>query len=212
MLTHTGALGAAAWPSLIAGIAFLVLEMAILVIMGRAQGRPPRMTGAIIFGQDALPPPATFDAGVVAAAMAAHPRLWIVYAVIFGIAAERLWPALAASAAFGLLRYPINFYGFTALFPWFDMARGAGAIVLALAYKISCWRGDVRCSRRLCWRSVPSSTIEKAANVADAQGAIAARGVRRDRTDAAATAQPAASHLASCGRQRSPGLSEARLR
>ena len=51
--------------------------------------------------------------------------------------------ALAAGGVFGLVLYLVNFYGFTAVFPWFAMARGGLSIfvhitfgvVAALAYK-----------------------------------------------------------------------------
>jgi len=136
---------AVVWSGLIAGAAFLVLEMALVAMMGQSASGAPRMMGAILLGRDVLPPPATFDLGVLAAASAVHFPLSILYAVIFGLAAERLslWPALTVGAVFGLVLYAINFYGFTALFPWFEMARGAASIVghifygvvLAVAYK-----------------------------------------------------------------------------
>jgi aromatic ring-cleaving dioxygenase len=37
--------------------------------------------------------------------------------------------AIVAGAVFGIAVYFVNFYGFTALFPWFAMARGAISIV-----------------------------------------------------------------------------------
>jgi uncharacterized membrane protein YagU involved in acid resistance len=136
---------AVVWSGLIAGVAFLVFEMALVAMMGQSPWGPPRMMGAILLGRDVLPPPATFDMGAMAAAMAVHFPLSIIYAIIFGLAAERLsfWPALTVGAVFGLALYLINFYGFTSVFPWFEMARGAASIlghifygvVLAIAYK-----------------------------------------------------------------------------
>jgi hypothetical protein len=147
---HTAAVrrirvSAALWSGLIAGFVFLAFEMAILMMMGQSPWGPPRMMGAIVLGRDVLPPPATFDMGAVAAAMLVHFPLSILYASVLALALERLslWPALLAGAAFGLAIYFINFYGFTALFPWFADARGAGSLgghvafglVLAFAYK-----------------------------------------------------------------------------
>ncbi|MGD9967557.1 MAG: hypothetical protein AB7Q23_10515 [Hyphomonadaceae bacterium] len=136
---------AAIWAGLIAGLAFLVIEMAMLMMMGQSPWGPPRMMGAIVLGRDVLPPPATFDLPAVAAAMMVHFPLSILYAFVLALALERLslWPALLAGAVFGLAIYFINFYGFTALFPWFADARGLGSIaghvlyglVLAFSYK-----------------------------------------------------------------------------
>lgn len=136
---------AALWAGLIAGLAFLAIEMAMLMMMGQSPWGPPRMMGAIVLGRDVLPPPATFDMSAVAAAMMVHFPLSILYAFVLALALERLslWPALLAGALFGLAIYFINFYGFTAWFPWFADARGLGSIaghvlyglVLAFSYK-----------------------------------------------------------------------------
>lgn len=127
---------AAIWAGVISGLAFLVLEMALLAMMGQSPWGPPRMMGAIVLGESALPPPATFDAGIVGAAMLVHFGLSIVYAFVFALGASRLslWPAVLAGGVFGLALYFINFYVFTAFFPWFAEARGAGSIVGHIAY------------------------------------------------------------------------------
>ncbi|NIQ57527.1 MAG: hypothetical protein GWN71_30280 [Gammaproteobacteria bacterium] len=98
-----------------------------------------------MLGREALPPPATFDFGVFVVALVAHFALSIVYAVILAwiVHRWRLGPALAAGAGYGLLLYLVNFYGFTAVFPWFAEARNAVSVfvhlvfglVAALAYK-----------------------------------------------------------------------------
>jgi uncharacterized membrane protein YagU involved in acid resistance len=130
-----------------AGVAFLMIEMAMLMMMGQSPWGPPRMMGAIVLGQSALTPPDTFNMVVVGVAMMLHLVLSIVYAFIFALIAGRLnmGAALAVGAVFGALIYAINFYGFTALFPWFAMARGTGSIaghiafgaILAFVYKLS---------------------------------------------------------------------------
>lgn len=138
----------AVWAGLISGLAFLVFEMAMLALMGQSPWGPPRMMAAIILGQSVLPPPdayAAFNPGVVLVAMIVHFALSIIYAVVFALVAERMAMsrALIAGAAFGLALYVVNFHGFTAIFPWFEMARGIGSIaghvvyglILAFAYK-----------------------------------------------------------------------------
>lgn len=117
---------AATWSGVIAGLVFLVLEMVMVPVFGGGSPwGPPRMIAAIVLGEGVLPPPATFAPGIVLVAMVLHFVLSIVYALIFALVIHRLSlvPALALGAAGGLILYLVNFYGFTALFPWFAMAR-----------------------------------------------------------------------------------------
>lgn len=117
---------AAIGAGLVAGLVFLSLEMMMVaLVMGESPWGPPRMIAAIVLGQGVLPPPATFDFGIVLVAMIVHFILAIVYALIFAFAAQR-WTtgvAVMAGGVFGLILYLVNFYGFTAVFPWFAMAR-----------------------------------------------------------------------------------------
>lgn len=127
---------AAIWAGIVAGVVFLMLEMAMVAfIQGMSPWAPPRMMAAIVMGEGVLPPmdgPVTFDFGVVAVAMIVHMALSIILAAILGIGISRLdlslTAAIVAGAVFGLAVYFVNFYGFTALFPWFAMARGVISI------------------------------------------------------------------------------------
>lgn len=68
------------WSGLIAGLVFLNLEMLMVrLIMGQSTWGPPRMIAAMVLGRDVLLPPATFDIGVVMAAMPVHFVLAIIY-------------------------------------------------------------------------------------------------------------------------------------
>ncbi len=86
------------------------------------------MIAAMVLGRDALPPPATFDVGILMIAMLIHFTLSIICAIVLTLII-RNWStgsAVAAGAMFGLLIYLINFYVLaSALFPWFAMARVA---------------------------------------------------------------------------------------
>jgi hypothetical protein len=136
----------AVWAGLIAGAVFLLVEMMLVATIGGGSlWGPPRMMAAIVMGQGVLPPPATFDFGVVMAAMAVHFVLSVLYGFVLAFLIFRLdlkW-ALAAGAGFGLALYLVNFYLFTAAFPWFAMARGGitlfahlvFGVVLAWSYK-----------------------------------------------------------------------------
>lgn len=117
---------AAVWAGIIAGLVFMMLEMILVpMFMGGSPWGPPRMIAAIALGEGVLPPPDTFAPGILAAAIVVHFVLSIVYALILGvlIAGSSRGTAIWVGAGFGLVLYLVNFYLFTAIFPWFAMAR-----------------------------------------------------------------------------------------
>ncbi|MCJ8163220.1 hypothetical protein MKJ04_00090 [Pontibacter sp. E15-1] len=117
---------AAVLAGIIAGLIFLVLEMVMVpLFLGGSPWGPPRMIGAIALGKGVLPPPATFDIGVVLVAIVLHMILSIVYAAVIGFLVKgmTLTKALAVGAVIGLVIYFVNFYVMTGIFPWFAMAR-----------------------------------------------------------------------------------------
>ncbi len=133
---------------LIAGLVFLIAEMVLVgTVGGQSPWGPPRMIAAIGMGEDVLPPPATFDAGIVMVAMLIHFALAAVLGVLFAVLIGRFVTstvaALATGAVFGLVVYFVNFYGLTGMFPWFAMARNGISIfahvlfgvVLAWSYR-----------------------------------------------------------------------------
>ena len=131
--------GAVIKASLIAGLVFLVLELALVATVGgESMWGPPRMIGAILLGEDVLPPPATFHLASFLAALVVHFGLAIIYGVIFALVADRAAWTLGVETAVGLLFgitiYAVNFYGMTALFPWFAMARNGISIFAHAAF------------------------------------------------------------------------------
>lgn len=117
---------AAIWAAVVAGLVFLVYEMVMTpLVMGMSPWAPTRMIAAIAMGRDVLPPPDTFDAGVVVVAMLIHFMLSLVYGLVFATVAKgrHLGASTLLGAVFGLLLYLVNFYGFTSVFPWFGDAR-----------------------------------------------------------------------------------------
>ncbi len=117
---------AAVWAGLIGGAAFMMLEMIMVPLFGGGSPwGPPRMIAAIAMGKGVLPPPATFDIGVLMAAMAVHFPMAIVFTLILAWVVARfdMGKSVLIGAVFGLLLYFVNFYGLTAIFPWFAMAR-----------------------------------------------------------------------------------------
>ncbi len=128
---------AALWAALIAGAVFMMLEMLMVpIFMDGSPWGPPRMIAAIGMGDGVLPPPATFDAGIMMVAMLIHFSLSVIFAFAFAFIARgrAMGMAIGLGAVFGLVVYLITFYGMTAFFPWFAMARGWVSIVAHVAY------------------------------------------------------------------------------
>ncbi|MFW6078500.1 MAG: hypothetical protein ACODAE_02695 [Gemmatimonadota bacterium] len=128
---------AAVLAGLIAGAVFLVLEMIMVpLFLDGSPWAPPRMIAAIAMGREVLPPPATFEAGIFITAMIVHFALSIIYGIVLAWLIFRLnrTAALLVGAAFGLAIYLVNFYGFTAVFPWFADARNWVSVVAHIAF------------------------------------------------------------------------------
>ena len=140
-------LGAVAVASIVAALVFAMMEMALVaLVMGQPWYGPLHMIAAIGMGPSGvLPPPPSFNLGVAGVAMAIH----VLMALFLGLVLSTLLLAFRSGWAwiigmvFGIALYYINFYGFTALFPWFAEARGwigfvshaAFGLVLALIYR-----------------------------------------------------------------------------
>lgn len=122
---------------IIAAAVMLILELIMnpLFLDAPIWG-PPRMMAAIVLGEGVLPPPATFDLGVILAAMVVHFSLSIIFAVILALIIRGLSAAVASivGAAFGLVLYLVNFFLFTAIFPWFADARNWVQVVIHILF------------------------------------------------------------------------------
>jgi len=117
---------AAVIAGLIAGVIFL---LALLVTYPLATGGTPwtifRFIGAMVLGQAVLPPPTTFDGGVVVTAVLIHFTLSILYTLVLAFIVHRwgILMSILGGALFGLALYLINFFTFTMFFAWFYPAR-----------------------------------------------------------------------------------------
>jgi len=113
---------AAIWAGLVAGVVFLVIQMAILAgVTGGSPWVMLRMIAAMVMGQNVLPPPATFDPVIAVVALLIHFVLSILFALLIAFVLHR-WGMLVGiigGALFGLALYAINYYTFTLFFPWF---------------------------------------------------------------------------------------------
>ncbi|MBA2771638.1 MAG: hypothetical protein M3428_00135 [Pseudomonadota bacterium] len=124
---------AAVSAGLIAGVVFMMIEMALVgTVGGQSPWGPPRMIAAMGMGEGVLPPPASFDVGIVAVGMAIHLILSILLGILLGWIISHwrmnLLTAIVVGTVFGLVVYFVDFYIMTAVFPWFAMARGTISI------------------------------------------------------------------------------------
>lgn len=121
----------------IAGIVFLVIEMLLVpaFLHGGAWDFPQKIA-ALVFGPSLLSPEATFHGGAVFTALVVHFALSIVYGLALGafVAPLEKTPALSMGVIFGMTLYVVNFYFFTAWFPWFVDARNWVTVVAHLAF------------------------------------------------------------------------------
>ena len=101
--------------------------------------RDARLTAAMVMGTGVLPPPLTPQWDILLVATLIHFALSVAYAVTAAHLTRRLRiaPALLAGALYGLVIYVVNLYGFTALFPWFAVARDWVTLVVHLVFGIA---------------------------------------------------------------------------
>src|SRR5690606_7199526 len=104
------------------GVIYLVLELLLVpLFVGGTVWSVLRMMAAILLGRHALPPPDTFDLPIMLAALGLHLVLSTVYGLVLSAAINRSSAGVAVllGAMIGLVLYILNYYAFTALFPWF---------------------------------------------------------------------------------------------
>ncbi len=128
------------WAGVIAGVLSTLIQILLWLIFTddfpAILFRDARLTAALVLGGSVLPPPATFDAGIMLAATLVHFALSIVYAALFAAHSGDV-PTLLGGVVFGVALYVINLYGFTEIFPWFVQARGWIALVAHVVFGVS---------------------------------------------------------------------------
>lgn len=134
-----------AWKSvlaagLVASLVFQLLEIVLIPLSGGGSPwGPARMIAAMVLGPKVLPPPDTFDLYVVAVAFAVDIVLAVIYVALLAFLIRRwaLATALLAGAVFGAGLYVVNFYGFTRLFPWFEMGRNGVTLLTHIVFSMT---------------------------------------------------------------------------
>ena len=133
----------AVFAGLIGDAVFMVAEMLMVMLIGESPWAPPRMIAAMVLGPDVLPAqgtPATFDMGILMAAMIVHFPLSIIYGLLIGALVQRTTMrsytgALTEGAAIGLVIYLVNFYFIASFaFEWFAMARNWISVVTHILF------------------------------------------------------------------------------
>lgn len=138
---------------LIVGICAGIFATAAQMALWRVAGMPiletlfrdARLTAALLMGPSVLPPPSTAQWDILLVATLIHFALSIAYALLPAMFATRLpaAPAIVVGAVYGLGIYIVNLYGFTALFPWFSVARDWVTLVTHLVFGMGltggCW-------------------------------------------------------------------------
>lgn len=117
---------AALWAGALAGLIFLLLNIFFVpALVGGNGWIALRYTASMVMGAGVLPPPATFDLGVLIVALLVHFALAIIFALLLAFIIHRwgLIVGIAGGALFGLALYFVNFYTLTLLFPWFFAIR-----------------------------------------------------------------------------------------
>ena len=115
---------------IVAGVVSTLIQMLLWLIftdgLPAILYRDARLTAAVLLGTSVLPPPATFDVGVMLTATLIHFGLSIIFAAVLALIDAYLQavPVFLLGIGFGAALYLVNLYGFTAIFPWFAQTRG----------------------------------------------------------------------------------------
>lgn len=128
---------ASGWAGLVGGGAFILIQTTFVSLLGQnpdADGI--RSVAAMALGESVLPAPTPVTAVVFLAAAGVHLTLSLIYARILAVLVQGLplGRAVTAGAAFGTVLYAVNYYAFSDLFPWFEAARGAPALLAHAAF------------------------------------------------------------------------------
>ncbi|MFZ2648504.1 MAG: hypothetical protein WA210_00225 [Burkholderiaceae bacterium] len=137
--------GAAVVSGFAAGAVLMVLELAWAALIGsNGPWRISQLVAALTLGAGPLQgSPFTFDAGVVAMALATHYLLGVAFGMVLGyvLAGFHYDTSIAAmlliGAIFGLLLYLIDFHALTHVFPWFTELRGWTTLAAHLVFGTS---------------------------------------------------------------------------
>lgn len=117
---------------ILAGALTMLLWMILIsLVTGGSLWSPFHHIAAILMGQDVLTPSQSPNLQVILTATITHFFLSVLYAIVLAFIIHR-WGVvvgIVGGALFGLAVYAINYYTFTALYPWFFPLRSWIALV-----------------------------------------------------------------------------------
>jgi len=121
---------------LAATIALLLLQALAITIYDESPWQLARMAAALVRGPGVLEPADEFDAGLVAVGALLHFALALLYALALACVVAATPPRNAAlvGLALGAALYFVNFYGFSALFPWFTPLRTVDTLIVHMLF------------------------------------------------------------------------------
>ncbi|KAA3665304.1 MAG: hypothetical protein DWQ04_01300 [Chloroflexi bacterium] len=122
----------AIWGGIIAGTAFLLVQMAMAVwVLGSSPWVVFRWLAAIVLGEGVLPPPAGFNLLIFMIGLVIHYATSIGAALLLAFIIHRwgLIVGIVGGALFGLALYAVNYYTLTFFFPWFFLIRNWAMVV-----------------------------------------------------------------------------------
>lgn len=116
----------AIWGGVIAGTAFLLLQMAMAIwLLASSPWVVFRWNAAIVLGKSVLPPPADFNLIIVIIGLMIHYATSIGASLLLAFMIHRwgLIVGIFGGALFGLGLYAVNYYTLTYFFDWFFPLR-----------------------------------------------------------------------------------------
>jgi hypothetical protein len=128
---------AAVWAGIIAGSAFLLLNLFLIpLFVGGNAWVIVRLLASVILGEGILAPPATFDLTALVVALPTHFALSIGFSLLVAFIIHRggLLSGIIGGALIGLALYAINFYTLTFFFPWFFAMRNWVFVLTHVAF------------------------------------------------------------------------------
>ena len=134
---------AASVAGLVGGALVIVLEFFwSTMVLNESPWRPTHKIAAMIMGRGALEEMSLFSFSIVGTALVLHFVLGALMGMILGASIAPFHfdssPGMLAAVGgvFGIVAYVVNFYGMTAVFPWFVSERGSGPLLATLLFGV----------------------------------------------------------------------------
>ncbi len=129
--------GAVFWAGLLAGVVFLGINWLLLPqFVGGNPWMMMRLFGAMVLGDDVLPPPATFDGPALVAALGIHFAAAFAATALIALIVHRfgMFVGFVGGGLIGLALYGINIYTLTYFFPHMFVLKGTPFLLSHVAF------------------------------------------------------------------------------